>query len=189
MGTLNAIYIRAANAASIKAIKNAYPGAITEPWSQFFYVQLADNAFDCPESSLASLSKTLHTDVLWLSFQSTVDAFAFLHWFEGQRLRALVYGCTEERTWERVDGVPEPWEQSAVFERTDLENTLACYDDPDERTAIEMIYRDQVISPGNFYPRLDSRETARAVARFYGLPGWDLKDEETIVFRSSELLE
>ena len=189
MGTLNAIYIGAANATSIKAIKNAYPEAVSEHWSQFFWVQLADNAFDCPESSLLSVSKNLGTDVLWLSFQSTVNAFRFFHWCDGQPLRALVYGCIEERTWDRAEGVPELWEQEAIFERTDLGDTLTCYEDPSERREIELIYRDHVLSPGNFHPMLDSRETARAVATFYRLPGWDLKDAETLIFRSAEPLE
>src|SRR5262249_32164524 len=43
-----------------------------------------------PKRELMELSLRLKTDVLWLSFQSVVDAFQFHHWQSGNHLRSLV---------------------------------------------------------------------------------------------------
>ena len=117
MGTHNAIYIRAPDARVVAAVRGAYRGAYAEVGSEFVAVDQPLDQFECPERELADLSARLGTDVLWLSFQSVVDAFQFYHWDAGRRARSLVYGCFEqERTWERVEGVAEPWERAALFD-------------------------------------------------------------------------
>ena len=66
---------------------------------------------------LTRLSEVFSTDVFWLSFRSAMDCFEFHHWQSGQHVRSLVYGLEEERTWERADGAPEPWEREFLFHR------------------------------------------------------------------------
>lgn len=185
MGTLKAIYVRAKNANTVQAIREAYPTAITERHTQFFAIDRALHESDCPEDELRSLAARLKTDVIWLSFQSTVQAFKFFHWHNDAQLRYLVYGCTQERLWERIEGDPEPWEQRAIFDRVDLAGILDGYDDPTERDEVERLYLERILAPGNFWPLLDARETARAVAEFYRLPGWSLDDDDTPMFRGS----
>jgi hypothetical protein len=63
-----------------------------------------------PREVMTQLSRELATDVLWLSVQPAVDAFEYVHYKAGSVLRVLVYGCTEERVWEAIEGAPQPWE-------------------------------------------------------------------------------
>jgi len=177
MGTLNAIYIRAADTAVASAISAEYADAYTEPGTQFYAVDQPADRFRCPEGELAALSERLNTGVIWLGFQSAADAFQFHHWRGGEHLRSLVYGCFEEdRTWERIEGEPEPWENSILFDRHHLVRALQYIEDEGERRAVESIYRDQKIVRGHTEPSLDARETARRVAKFFHLPGWGLAD-------------
>ena len=175
MGTLNAIYIRAADRSAASAIAAEFADAYTEPGTQFYAVDQPSDRFRCPEAELAALSERLNTGVIWLSFQSAVDAFQFHHWRGGKHLRSLVYGCfDEERTWERVEGRAEPWEDAILFDRHQLVHALQYIEDEGERLAVESIYRDRRIMPGHTEPSLDAREIARRVARFFHLPGWGL---------------
>jgi hypothetical protein len=107
---------------------------------------LPDYAFEAPERDLMEPSSRLKTDVLWLSFQSVVDAFQFHHWRAGQHLRSLVYGCfTAERTWERAEGTPEPWEREVFFDRRELKALLKdmdeCMESEHEKRQTERIWR------------------------------------------------
>jgi hypothetical protein len=79
MGTLNAIYVRAAEPEKMAAVRAEHPSAYTESGSEFYAIEEPTN-YVPPESDLASLSSRLNTDVLWLGFQSAVDAFQFHHW-------------------------------------------------------------------------------------------------------------
>lgn len=113
MGTWNAFYVKASanDSAAIGAIRARFPAAELESTTEFIGARMPDDAFEAPERDLSDLSSKLKSDVLWLGFQSAVDAFQFHHWRAGKRLRTLVYGCfCEERTWERIEGEPEPWE-------------------------------------------------------------------------------
>ena len=172
MGTLNAIYVRAAYAQLARTIVSEFPTAVTEAESEFFAIDQAPNCFRCPDEMLASLSSRLQTDVIWLSFQSVVDAFQFFHWQEGARIRVLVYGCEQERTWERVEGTPEPWESAALFDQAYLEDMVECSETDAQRHDIIRIYHERLIAPGSFEPSVEAREAARAAASFYRLPGW-----------------
>ena len=49
-------------------------------------------------------------EAIWLVSQQELEAFEYLHHRAGQVARALVYGCTQERIWERIEGAAEPWE-------------------------------------------------------------------------------
>lgn len=166
MGTLNAFYVRATtdDAAIAAEIRAQFPNAEVQTDTQFWGVTLPEDAFEAPESDLMELSSRLKTDVLWLTFQSVVDAFQFHHWRAGQHLRSLVYGLGEERTWERAEGTPEPWEQDVFFDEGEL--TL---EDLESEGA-----SDAEIQPGRTEPDLDARECARKVAEYFHLPGWGL---------------
>lgn len=177
MGTLNAIYVRASNPATATAVKGAYPTAYSEPGTDFFAIDQPNDRFRCPDAELQALSARLKSDVIWLSFQSLVDAFQYHHWEDGKLVRSLVYGCFEnEREWEKVEGTPEPWESVVFF--GDLEGALRFRDLDLERREIERIYRGNIIQVGASEPALDGRESARGVAEFFLLPGWSLTDED-----------
>jgi hypothetical protein len=172
MGTLNAIYVKVTVPEKVRALLGQYATAYFEPGLPFYAID--QPRFNPPEAELASLSVRLDTDVLWLGFQSAVDAFQFHHWWSGQHTRALIYGCfDQERTWDRVEGKAEAWERAAIFAPDELARILQ---DATEEEAEELkrVWRDEEIMPGRFEPSIDARETARKVAEFYRLPGWDL---------------
>jgi len=170
VGTLNAIYVRVTEPAKAAAVRVAYPTAYTEPGSQFYAIE--QTGFEPPEAELGKLSARLGTDVLWLGFQSVVDAFQFHHWRSGKHMRSLVFGCFEqERTWERVEGEPEAWERAAIFDPKHLARLLR-HTASEEADALRQIWCNAEIAPSRMEPMIDGRETARKVAEFYRLPGW-----------------
>jgi hypothetical protein len=141
--------------------------------------------FNPPEGLLERLSRDLRTQVIWLSFQKQVDAFGFLHWENGSRVRRLVYGCYEkERTWEQVDGTPEAWEAAAIFDQARLERRLArarewaregireLGNTPEEEARLRAIWRERRLAVDSDEPGIDGRDVAETVAIAYGLPGW-----------------
>jgi hypothetical protein len=75
------------NGAVIAVIREQFAHAGIEVSEQFVGARMADSAFVAPESDLVDLSSHFSTDVMWLSFQSTVDAFQFHHWRAGLRVR------------------------------------------------------------------------------------------------------
>src|SRR5688572_25411670 len=151
MGTRNAFYVKAPtgdNAAS-SAIRVKFPAAQMDSSPHFIGVRMADDAFEAPERDLAELSSQLSTDVIWLGLQSAVDAFQFHHWQAGKHLRSLVFGCfAEERTWERIEGEPEPWERDVFFDRRDLEMSLKYANAEAEKRELERIWREAELLPG-----------------------------------------
>jgi len=125
---------------------------------------LPKEAYEVPERDLAELSLRFGTDVLWLSFQSTVDAFQFYHWRNGEHLRTLVYGCFDkEHTWERTEGNPESWERAVFFNPEGLECA---------KQELERIWREAEILAGRTQPTLIARRCALKVAQHFHLPGW-----------------
>ena len=174
MGTLNAFYVRATDANASAAIRAKFPKGEIEMGTDFCGVTMPDDTFETPERDLMELSAQLKTDVIWLSFQSAVEAFEFHHWRAGERLRSLVYGCFQERTWERADGTPEPWERAALFTPKKLERNLRYANKDEEKQTLERIWREAEIQPGGIQPSLDARESARAVAQHFHFPGWGL---------------
>jgi hypothetical protein len=144
----------------------SHPNGVTKPAS----LQSQLNV-EPPSAILVQLSVDLGTDVIWLSFQSVVDAFEFHHWRAGQTLRSLVFGCyKEERTWERVTGEQEPWEREAFFSARSL--TRPWYGTEDEKRERDRIWRDAELLPGRIEPSISARESARKVAEHYHFPGW-----------------
>jgi hypothetical protein len=123
-----------------RAVGRDHP-VLAEPGKEF--VQVDWGSFEPPRKLLQRLSDELGTDVTWLMFQSTVDAFAFEHWNCGERSRTLVFGCSEQGTRECVEGTPEAWEPAEVRDGRAGECS-----------------------------HLNSRETARRVAEHYGFSGW-----------------
>lgn len=176
MGTLNAIYVRAGDARTVAAVRASYPAACSEPGTSFLAIDQPTDRFRCPDDELQALSAQLKTEVIWLSFQSAVDAFQYHHWSDGKHLRSLVYGCFQnEREWERVEGTPQPWEASVFF--GDLDRALQFRVSVEGRRQIERIYRENLIEVGASEPSLDARESAHGVAEFFKLPGWSLVGE------------
>jgi len=174
MGTFNAFYVRAAanDDAMVAAIRAKFPEAEVEADTEYWSVQLSEDAYEPPERELADLSARLKADVIWLGFQSVVDAFQFHHWRAGEHLRALVYGCFKaERTWERVEGRPEPWEREILFDRKRLASHLKYVRDASQKRELERIYRDGDISPGQTEPSLDAHGCAHEIAAHYHFPG------------------
>ena len=177
MGTFNAFYVRgrADHVAVVGAIRAEFRDAEIEASTEFWGVRLPDDTFKPPERKLMELSSRLTTDVIWLGFQSVVDAFQFHHWRAGAHLRSLVYGAfVEERTWERADGSPEPWERQVLFGQSELADRLQYCESDRERRDLERIWRDAEIRPGRTEPSMDARECARGVAAYFHFPGWDL---------------
>lgn len=164
MGTLNAFYVRAGedDTAIATAIRAKFRTAEIEAGTPFWGVTLPEEAFEVPERDLAELSSHLKTDIIWLGFQSVVDAFQFHRWQSGKKLRALVYGCfTEERTWEHAEGTPEPWEKDVFFNPEELDRRLDFLDSDDEKRELQRIWEKAQIDSGNIEPSLDARESAR----------------------------
>lgn len=137
--------------------------------------------FQPPEQLLDGLSRDLRTQVIWLSFQKQVDAFEYVRWDNGTRLRHLVFGCYEkERTWERVEGEPEPWEAAAIFDAARLERRLASgralspefRRAPEEEARLRAIWRERRLAVDSDEPNIEARDVAEAAAIAHGLPGW-----------------
>jgi hypothetical protein len=169
MATRNAIYVRVTEPAKVASLRAEYPSAYTEAGSEFYGVE---QGWLVPEAELARLSARLATDVLWLGFQTAVDAFQFYHWRSGKQLRALVDGCFKgERTWERAEGEPEEWERAVIFDPTYLAYALQNADS-EHAEELQRIWREAEIVPGRMQPMINARKAAPKVAEFYGLPGW-----------------
>jgi hypothetical protein len=172
MGSMNAFYIRAADAGRIDSIRTAYPKAYTEAGSEFLAVEKNIDADLSMGIELRRLSDELQTEVIWMQFSSVTDSFMYLHWDRGELIRALIFGCFErEREWERAEGREQPWEGKVIF--GDLEGAMRFVDDEAERQRIRGVFERRLIEVGNDCPQLDGRETARGVADFYQLPGWN----------------
>lgn len=110
MGTWNAFYIRAEEETetAIKAVRLEFPDAAIERGEKFIGIRMPSDTIEVPEKVLKDLSSQLGAEIIWMSFQSNVDAFGFHHWRAGAHVRSLVFGYAEERTWERIEGQPEP---------------------------------------------------------------------------------
>ena len=171
MGTLNAFYVRGIGASTVTAVREKFPQAEIESGPDFVGVTLADDLAAPPVDVLLKLSSALGTDVIWLSFQSVVDAFEFHHWRAGQALRVLIYGCYKEQgLWENIAGTPEPWEREAFFPPRAL--TRPWLGTAEEKRERERIWREAELLPGRAQPSIDARESARKAAEHYGFPGW-----------------
>ncbi len=176
MGTWNAFYVRADVEKAVPAIRKGFPQQEVEQFEEFTGVNMGDDSFEAPDAVLAELSSQLETDVMWMSLQSTVDAFQFHHWKSGKQIRSLVYGCfQEERTWERVEGEPEPWEREVFFSPKDLEFELKWANDEAQRQELKRIWQNAEIIPGQMMPSLSSKDRAHKIARIYRFPHYGVE--------------
>ena len=174
MGTLNAFYVRKVTDDVISTVRGMFSSAEITTSAEFIGVILGNHAAT-PEQDLVALSLHLETDVMWLRFQSVVDAFEYYHWRAGILLRALVYGCyTQERIWERIEGQPEEWEKVAFFDREDLDFLLEDEESDEEKRRLEQFWQTGELVIGQIEPYLNARECARHVAAYYRFPGWEL---------------
>ena len=90
---------------------------------------------------------------------------------EGSALIFVMALCfAEERTWERAEGTPEPWEREAFFPPRAL--TRPWLGTAEEKRERERIWREAELLPGRAQPSIDARESARKAAEHYGFPGW-----------------
>jgi hypothetical protein len=184
MASFEAFYIRRVTdeSAVAAAIRERFRRVKIQPGDPFWEVQLYRTLWSWARPAklrkrdLMELSSRLKTDVLWLSFQSVVDAFEFHHWRDGERLRSLVYGEMVQGIWERAEGTPEPWERQVFFDPAELKERLEdmgeCGESGDEKREMERIWRDAEIRPGQAEPMLDARECAQKVAKYFHFPGW-----------------
>ena len=174
MGTWIAFYVRIEGNTTPGIVQERFPDAKMDLGGSFIGMQLPlSGDLSPPREKLRGVSAELRTDGIWLSFQSTVDAFEYHHWRAGAALRSLVYGCyEEERTWEEISGTPEPWEQTVLFGQNELERSLNCIQEESYQEELRRIWRERELLPGRTDPGIDARETARGVAEFYRFPGW-----------------
>ncbi len=108
----------------IDFVRSALPAKVVIRDSGSFAVVFWDN-WDAPDSLMRAVSDHLRSDVFWLLFQSTVDAFEYKHWSNGKLIRQLTYGCRkEERTWESIEGTPEIWEAEILFPKGQSDQKL-----------------------------------------------------------------
>lgn len=175
MGTWNAFYVKKpANEEALRFIVSTrFPAARIERGVGFTGIVFPPEQHQPPQQDMAEISLRLNTDVIWLSFQSVVDAFEFHHWRSGDLLRSLVFGCyKEERTWENVSGAAEPWERETFFEPKGLEFALECVEDEAQKEDLRRIWEQAELRPGRTEPALSASSCAHKVAAFYGFPGW-----------------
>jgi hypothetical protein len=172
MGTLNAFYVRCRERSEIAGILAAFPKAKMEQGADFQGFILDPENWDVPEETLCELSNRLATDVIYLAFQSVVDAFIYFRWNSGKLVRSLTYGCQEERIWERAEGTAEPWEKQVFFKEEELQRSIEIFNQEDQMERLRRIWSENLLEPGESEPGLDSRECSREIARFYNLPGW-----------------
>jgi len=173
MGAWNAFYVKADGsiATLTERIRSMFSANDIEASSKFVGVRMPDDAFEVPEDKLSELSHTLNTEVIWLGFQSTVDAFQYHHWKDGKHLRALVYGCfREERVWERVEGMAEGWEKDVFFEDRKLVRAQKYASTEAEKKELDRIWRESDIRSGQNEPSVNSKDCAHKVAAFYEFP-------------------
>lgn len=172
MGTWNVLYIRSKGDSTTPAIRQMFPDAEMEGGSEFIGIELPSDDYGSPTCDLVEISAKLDTDVIWLSFQSTVDAFQFRHWQAGKLVRSLVFGCYEERMWTEAEGQPEPWERAAFFDAKALKISLECTANDEQKRELERIWREAELLPDRSEPNIDARESARKAAEYYQFPGW-----------------
>lgn len=136
--------------------------------------------FRAPVAWLKDVSRDLETEVLWLVMQKQTDAFAFQRWVRGDLKRRLSYGVEgQERTWEEVEGAPEPWEAEVLFSAKRLDQklrVLQIIDVPDrdgQAAALRRIWAERRIEVGSSEPSVSPASAGPAVARYYRLLGWE----------------
>lgn len=171
MSSMNQVFVRKVTEDAITAVRAMFPSAEIETNAEFTRVLKAE----LHEHDLLDLSSRLDAEVMWLSYQSVVDAFEYYHWQSGLLRRALVYGCyVAERTWERIEGEPEAWEHPFFFNPDDLAFFLDDEDETDEGKArLTQFWQRGELVLGRMEPYLSAQTCAFQIATYYRFPGWD----------------
>jgi hypothetical protein len=168
---------RTAAAAHVRGVLDQATEVHHEPGAPYCVVLWAAEDFRPPEHLFEVLSRELATEVIWLAWQKQVDAFAFQRWVGGRPVRRLSYGVLDkERTWELVEGTPEPWEAEALFPPTRLERQLRVRrllaDDSMPEAELRRIWEQRLLVVDSEHPQLVAIDAAHVVARHFQLPGW-----------------
>lgn len=157
MGTLNAVYFEHIDGVDYSAF-NPESVEQNETWIGLI---LARDEFQVADATLMELSKQCG-DVIFMSFQSVVDAFQYTHVVDGTIVRKLVYGCyVAEREWETVEGEEADWEEDVFIESE--------YDE-DEGEEFEASIEPTV---GTDRPSIDARNVCLEIASHFGFPGFE----------------
>jgi hypothetical protein len=178
MGSMNDFFVRKVTDDAISAVRVMFPSAEIKTNSE--YIRVLN--ITLREQELVELSLRLETDVMWLSYQSVVDAFEYYHWQAGTLLRTLVYGCyTEERTWERIEGQPQAWERQFFFNSDDLVFLLDDDEEDEEdrlnseeKQRLEQFWQAGELMIGENVPILGAQRCAFHIATYYRFPGWEM---------------
>ena len=177
MGTWNAFYVRSEDDAAALRVAREFAGAEVEHDGEFVAARMGEDEFEAPAEKLSKISADLKTDVIWLGFQSTANAFVYHHWKGGKLARSLVYGCFEEGVWEKVEGKAEPWERKVIFPEKKLKLALKFAPDKKAKDKLERIWKEEKVAPGESEPRISAGSCAHEIGRYYGLPHYRTDDE------------
>jgi hypothetical protein len=173
VATLTAFFVRKVTNNAFSTVRLMVPSAAIMANSEFVRVTL-DTHTKFREQELMELSSRLETDVMWLSYHSVTDGFKYYHWQAGKLLRGLVYGDPEERTWGRIEGQPEAWEQSTFFDPEFLAFLLEDEGEtPEEKRQLEQFWQKGELVLGRMEPYLSAQDCAFSVVSYYRFPGWD----------------
>ncbi|MFN7141498.1 MAG: hypothetical protein ACK4UN_19395, partial [Limisphaerales bacterium] len=171
MSTYNAFYVRkqAPDDVTRAEILKLYPDAHVETLPDFIGAVLSRNEYTPAEEALSQLSEKLDTDIIWVGYQTAVEAFVYHHWRVGTQLRALRYGCASEGTWDRVEGEVEPWERDAFWNDGDLDGWLEDAETENERQKLRKLWKDCRLVQGETVPMAGSDAAVEVVMEHYGL--------------------
>lgn len=173
MSSMYDFFVQKVNDIAISDVRGMFPSAELITNAEFIRVRLGIYA---PEQALMGLSLRLETDVMWLSYHSVVDWFEYYHWKDGILLRALVYGRTVERAWERIEGEPEAWERQVFFDPDDLASLLEWSDEDEteeEKQQLREFWQHGELVLDRMEPFLSAQSCAFDIATYYRFPGWD----------------
>lgn len=182
MASMNMFFVREVTDDAIAAVRAMFPADEMMTNSEFIRLRLIVFTKN-PEQELMELSSRLKTDVWWLRYHSISGVFGYYHWRLGVLLRAIVRGHIEDRTWERVEGQPEPWEQALFFNPETLADLLEDEDnylDDDEeedideyKRQLEAFYQKGELVIGRMEPYISAQSCTFDIATYYRFPGWD----------------
>ena len=146
MGTMFTVYISKDRSLKKPAIDFEH----LENNDKWFACILPKESYDCDESLISRLSLVYGT-VVFMGFQSTVDAFQFVFAKDGQISRKLIYGCYQiQDEWEVVEGEAQEWEE-------------------------EILRNDEFVAEVGLNQFIDAREVCRHIATHFDFPGWQFK--------------
>ena len=171
MSTYIAFYVRkTATDDSITAnMLSLEPTAVFEPLTEFIGAVIDPPNFEPPEASLAELSARFATDVIWLCYQTTANAFMFYHWRGGALVRVLEYGSADEGVWCRAEGTAEDWEAEEFWSNEALKCAQDCAESDDQKARLGKYWQRGVIAKGEIEPSVSAEDAVWAAMKHYNL--------------------